>query len=646
MLGTGYWDSTLNDNKRTNFTGSVKRLFLALICSIYVGELLVMLFIDALPPLSRWSTALLDSTLLLIPVFPILYFFVFRPMMIHLTERRRAEEALQIEKDNLKAILASSPVGMLLLDEETMIADANTVLARIVLRKPGDIIHHSVGEGLGCVHSLENGKGCGHTPACTECHLRKALRQTLASGNSIHGLELQPTLVINGREHRPWLRVSAEPVLLNGRKHVVVAVDDITERKQAEEERLQFERQIQQTQKLESLGVLSGGIAHDFNNILMAVLGNAELALNEISPNSAARENITQITSAAHRAAELCREMMAYSGKATFVKEPVDLRGLIEEMVHLLKTLVSKKAIMNLNFASDLPSIKGDPSQLRQIVMNLIINASEAIGDQNGVITIATGVQHCNEDYLRSTELGANLTPDSYVYVEVTDTGCGMDAQTQAHIFEPFFTTKFAGRGLGLSAVLGIVKTHSGALKLTSEPGRGTTFRVFFPAAEIRVNRAQAKEPSSPAALAGKGGILLADDEEMLRTLGGKMLERIGFTVLTAADGREAVDLYRQRGGEIDLVILDMTMPNMDGAEAFDEISRLNPDVRVIIASGHTAREVTACFEGKSPVGFLQKPFTFGKLKELLATVMTRRGDHTEAPKDLEIIPTEASTRS
>ena len=401
---------------------------------------------------------------------------------------------------------------------------------------------------------------------------------------------------------------------------------DITDRKLAEADHQKLERQIQQTQKLESLGVLAGGIAHDFNNILMAVLGHAELALDEISPMSPARGSLLQITTAARRAAELCRQMLAYSGRATFTLEKVNLRELIEEMAHLLKTSISKKAVLNLSLERGLPAIQVDPSQVRQIVLNLIINASEAVGDRSGVITVAAGATRCDADYLRKTELHDSLAPGLYVHLEVTDTGCGMDAETRGRIFEPFFTTKFTGRGLGLAAVLGIVRAHKGAIKVYSEFGKGTTFKVLFPALDMEEKRVQPHAPSLSDNWQGKGTILLADDEESLRALGAMMLERLGFTVLTAVDGRDALELYRKRQNEISLVVLDLTMPHMDGAQAFGELRRINPDIRVILASGYSEEDVAARFAGKRLSGVLQKPYSLSKLRELLMKASDQDG--------------------
>jgi PAS domain S-box-containing protein len=417
------------------------------------------------------------------------------------------------------------------------------------------------------------------------------------------------------------LRLYPEQGLLEG------TILDITERKRAEEEKRNLERQMQQAQKLESLGVLAGGIAHDFNNILMAVLGHAELALEGISPMSPARDNLTEITTAARRAADLCRQMLAYAGKSSFALERLDLRELVEEMAHLLKTTISKKAILNMNLERELPPIQADPSQIRQIVMNLIINASEAIGERSGVITVAVGATRCDEEYLRKTELREALAPGLYVHIEVTDTGHGMDAETRSRIFEPFFSTKFTGRGLGLAAVLGIVRAHRGAMKVYSEPGKGTTFKILFPALANGEYAALPLEASPMANWRGTGTILLVDDEESLLALGARMLEHLGFGVLTAADGLQAVELYRQRGKEIDMVLMDMTMPHMNGAEAFGELRRLNPDVQVVLASGYSKEDVGSRFAGKKPAGIIQKPYTISKLREALAGLLPKRPD-------------------
>jgi len=511
-----------------------------------------------------------------------------------ITERRKAEEHLRQTVRLNQILLDAFPCVALLLRPRTREIVASNAAAVKVGAVPGDRCYSTWGQ---------------REDPCPWC-LAPAVWDT---GKEQH-LEVEAG-GISWDAH--WIPVSEDLYM-----HFAF---DVTERRRAEEEKRNLERQVQQAQKLESLGVLAGGIAHDFNNILMAVLGHAELALEEISPMSAARGNLTEITTATRRAADLCRQMLAYAGKASFALERVGLRDLVEEMAHLLKTAISKKAILNLNLERGLPPIQADPSQIRQIVMNLLINASEAIGDRSGVITVSVGATRCDGEYLRKTELREALTPGLYVHLEVTDTGGGMDARTRSRIFEPFFSTKFTGRGLGLAAVLGIVRAHKGALKVYSEPGKGTTFKILFPALTGGEEATRSPEPSSLADWQGQGTILLVDDEESLIALGARMLEHLGITVLTAADGLQAVELYRERGKEIDLVLMDLTMPHMDGAEAFGELRRLNPDVCVVLASGYSHEDVASRFAGKGLDGVLQKPYTLAKLREALAELMPIR---------------------
>jgi PAS domain S-box-containing protein len=406
-----------------------------------------------------------------------------------------------------------------------------------------------------------------------------------------------------------------------GKFVAVTTVRDITERRQAEAERRRLEAQMQQAQKLESLGVLAGGIAHDFNNLLTAILGHANLALMDLGPESLARESLTEIEKASGRAAELCRQMLAYAGKGRFTLEPIDLSRMLGELTHLLQVSISKKVVLRRQLSEGLPAIQADTAQLRQVAMNLVINAAEAIGDAEGTITISTGVVLCGEDHAPGGGLAEPPRPGLYVYLEVADTGCGMDAETRARIFDPFFTTKFAGRGLGLAAVLGIVRSHRGTLNVESEKGRGTKFRVLFPACANTV--LPAKPGGIPLTWSGTGTILLVDDEEPVRMVAGRMLERCGFGVLHARDGLEALELFRAHAAEIVCVLLDLAMPRMDGEETFSELRRIQPDVRVVLASGYSDEEVAQRFQSSGLAGLIEKPYRLealaSKLREVLA---------------------------
>ncbi len=395
---------------------------------------------------------------------------------------------------------------------------------------------------------------------------------------------------------------------------------DTTERKRREESRREMEVRLQQTQRLESLGVLAGGIAHDFNNILMGIMGHADLAMEDLSAMSPARASVAEIRTASLRAAELCSQMLAYSGKGSFESSDIDLGGLIGEVLHMLKTSISKKCILNLNLEKELPCMHGDPAQIRQILMNLVMNGSEAIGDRSGVVTISTGAMDCPAEYLAENYVDEALEPGLYVYIEVSDTGCGIDPEAQRHIFEPFFTTKFTGRGLGLSAVMGIVRAHNGALRVYSEVGKGTTFKALFPAATGPGQESETHPEEG--GWTGTGTVLLVDDEESVRAVSGKLLQRLGLEVVTAADGKEAIAAYRERQADIDVILLDLTMPRMNGEEAYRELRKIDPAVRVVLASGYSESDVSARFAGKGLAGCLQKPYSLAKLRGLLSGLL------------------------
>jgi two-component system cell cycle sensor histidine kinase/response regulator CckA len=386
-------------------------------------------------------------------------------------------------------------------------------------------------------------------------------------------------------------------------------------------ERIRIEEQLRHTQKLESLGVLAGGVAHDFNNLLTGILGNSSLALDNIGPSHPNRPLIEEVMKAAERAAELTRQLLAYAGKGRFVMHTLDLSELVREISSLVQTSFPKHAQLRMQLAGDLPGIDADPGQLQQIVMNLVINGAEAIGAQGGSVLVRTALQDVDQNYIGTmSSAGELLRPGRYVALEVHDTGAGMDEETLSKIFDPFFSTKFAGRGLGLSAVLGIVRAHKGALKVYSKPGQGTTFKVLFPASAGPVTSVAATVKRD---LTGAGTVLIVDDEEIVRNTARHTLLRYGYQSVSAQDGEAALKAYKDCPGKVALVLLDLTMPVMSGEETLRQLQRIDPKVKVLLTSGYNEVEAVQRFAGKGLAGFIQKPYTAaalaGKVKEVLA---------------------------
>ncbi len=394
---------------------------------------------------------------------------------------------------------------------------------------------------------------------------------------------------------------------------------DVTADRVAERERHQLERQMLQAQKMESLGILAGGIAHDFNNLLVGILGNADLALSGVPEDSPLHGPLSDILESSRRAAELTNQMLAYSGRSRFVLAPIDLPRLAGETRQLLQAVISKNARVELDLGP-VPLVEGDTAQIRQVIMNLITNASDALKGEAGTIRVVTREVDVGRDVLGGYQLGDTIEPGRYVCLEVSDTGTGMDEEIAGRIFDPFFTTKFTGRGLGLSAVLGIVRAHKGAIRVDSDPGRGTTIRFLLPPAQALADEVgpEATDALGAESLHGSGKVLVADDEPPVLRVLVRTLERAGFEVVAAANGREALERWSEHGGDFVAVILDMTMPEQGGRETLAALREAGAAVPIILSSGYSADEASAQLEGERPDAFLQKPFASS---DLIATL-------------------------
>jgi nitrogen-specific signal transduction histidine kinase/CheY-like chemotaxis protein len=380
------------------------------------------------------------------------------------------------------------------------------------------------------------------------------------------------------------------------------------------------ELQLRETQKLESIGLLAGGIAHDFNNLLVGIIGNASLLLEELQPEHAWRELVQGVITAGERAADLTRQLLAYAGKGRFVISNVDVNAMAAETIRLAEASISKRIRVESELGDPLPAVEGDRTQLQQLLLNLVINAAEAIGDAEGLVRVATELVRIDETEGRTFGLPSALQAGSYVRLEVRDSGSGMDQETQTKIFEPFFTTKFLGRGLGLSAALGIVRSHGGGIRVRSVLGQGSTFHIFLPAKEHRAEEPQTER--TPAGKSAAAAVLVVDDEPVVRLTTRATLMKAGFTVTLSDNGANGLRRLEPDPARVDLVLLDFTMPVMGGAETFARIHAIRPDLPVIIMSGYSEAEVSRHFGQPSPSAFLQKPFNTAQLLEKVHSVL------------------------
>ena len=394
-------------------------------------------------------------------------------------------------------------------------------------------------------------------------------------------------------------------------------IRDITERQK-------LEAQIHHTQKLESLGILAGGIAHDFNNLLMGILGNASLALPRVPDDNPAHLNIERIEQAAIRASDLTNQMLAYSGKGKFIVGIMDINEIVEEMSQLLTSSVGKKCGIYYNLSSEPVTVEGSTAQMQQLIMNLITNASDAIGDNKGSITITTGIKEFDSTGLASAYFTEVLPEGMYSFINVSDTGKGMDKETLEKLFDPFYTTKEVGSGLGLAAALGIVRGHWGTIQVESKPDEGANFRILLPYTQPDDAPVKEEKPSDETARwSGSGTVLVVDDEEYVRDVATNILEECGLTVILAHDGAEGLEVFGKMGKEIDLVLLDMTMPEMSGSEVFTELRSIDRNIKVILSSGYAEQEICAeIVDEYGDVEFIQKPYKAAALVEVVRQVI------------------------
>jgi len=410
-----------------------------------------------------------------------------------------------------------------------------------------------------------------------------------------------------------FLRATAAPVRQDGRVVGAVLMNaDVTNHKHLEQKL--FERQ-----RLESIGLLAGGVAHDFNNLLCAITGNASLLQSRLGQSDTNYPELQSVVDAAHRAADLTRQLLAYAGKGKFIVQPVDLSAMARDLAKLLRTSISRLINLEMDLEEGLPCIETDPGQIQQVLMNLIINAGEAIGQHEvGTIRVTTRSEDLSEQQMINVPQG--IAPGSYVLLKISDTGCGIDDRTQLKMFDPFFTTKSLGRGLGLSAVAGIVRSHKGILSVNSSPGKGTTFSIWLPATQHSNVAAFVVEPQRSSL--GDGTILVIDDEEIIRKVTKAMLEQVGYTVLLAEDGKAAINTFARQPDQISLVLLDLTMPVISGQETLKGLKAIDSRVPVIVSSGYSSDDVADELKVQGAAAFIKKPYTAAQLTGLISATL------------------------
>ncbi len=536
------------------------------------------------------------------------------------TRRKQLELELANTKTLLESAFSESPNGMVLVDAtEHRLITGNAAALKIIGFNPSggvaDLVGKRVAE-LPCSWKVFTPDGRLIPPE--EWILCRAIRGEVTLSEDCR--------IRRADDSESWCIAHCTPIhdrTTGGIVAAMLILEDITRRQLAEQQRRELEAQLQKKSQAELIGNLAGGIAHDFNNLLMTVLGNQELVSAALPPASPLQHNLGDIGRAVHKAADLCRQMLAYAGKGKYIVQRLDLSEAVRNLHRLLESATHDTAEIRLQLAERLPPVEADPSQLRQAIMNLVINAAEAIGNEApGTITISTGMVEAGGAVLPC----GGMPSGACVYLEVADTGCGMDEKTQEHAFDPFFSTKFTGRGLGLAAVQGIVRNHGGLIRAQSTPGKGSTFTIFLPAAAKAAVAHAPAAAHAPPSWRGSGTVLVVDDEPDMCELAAQSLGNLGFRVLTAEDGASAVRIFRENAAASSLpivdriccVLLDYAMPGLDGEQTLAELQRIAPAANVILVSGSDTEDLEQLFLGKGLAEILPKPFGMQALADVM----------------------------
>jgi len=529
--------------------------------------------------------------------------------IVDLTPRIHAEEAQRTAESNFHRLFHDIPQGLVVLDPHNRVIECNQAFVKLL----GLTIEEIMNKPLEAFANT------------SEWQELLSLTEHSHMDGADYAWEKQITRK-DGTRFPVHLQVKLIPYLQFGRRCRFGVIEDLTERKQAELERHQLEVHLQETQRLESLGVLAGGIAHDFNNLLTVILGNLSLIKQDLPARSQHHQSLEQSEQASRQAAELCRQMLAYAGRGKLENKPFDLSELVENSRALLSSAASKHHHLHFHLSSGLPFMAGDPSQIRQVVMNLVQNAAEAIPDPPGTIHVLTGVGPLDDSTLKQCLFAGQHQTGQYLWLEVRDTGQGIDEVTRKRIFEPFFTTKFTGRGLGLAAVAGIVRTHRGMIQCHSVPLNGTFFRIYFPidaTASHGVSTTMQDHVALHKPMPNQGTILVVDDEPSVRMVLARLLAKLGFAVIEAENGNEALEMVARHADALRLIILDLTMPQRDGLSTLQEIRKQQVHTPVVLISGYYSNELIPQLD-QLQAKYINKPFTAQTLLAVIDPILGR----------------------
>lgn len=530
-------------------------------------------------------------------------------------ERRKAEKALKAQEQELSAIFEHAPFVMLFLDEERKVHRANALACSLAGSPVCDLLELRAGEALRCLHALDAPEGCGFGQHCQACSIRQTVLDTLETGTSHHQVDMSLTRSVNGKAQALPLLLSTTKVMIADKAMILLSLQDVSELRK-------LEAQLLHAQKMESVGTLAGGIAHDFNNILTAIFGYGDIALMNMSADDPQRQHIDNMLQASQRAATLAKDLLLFSRKQASDRKYVDLNDIVRSVEKFLFRIIGEDISCTISPGRGVLPVFADANRFEQVLMNLATNARDAM-PSGGSLAISTERIRLDDAFVAAQGYGAS---GPYALLTVTDSGEGMDEETRQQIFDPFFTTKEIGKGtgLGLAVVYGIVKQHDGYVTVSSEPDRGTTFRVYLPLAVASEKEGKADAMNRKKPERGTEAILLAEDDETVRNMAVSLLESFGYEVVSAVDGVDAVQKFKDHGEKIRLLLFDVIMPNKNGIDAYEDIRKINPDIKVIFASGYSAEAVHQKAQENCNILSITKPYLPSSLLAMIRTVLDK----------------------